>query len=389
VSGTASSSAVPDVQGSLPGGRRLAVAVAVLVAVAVGVTAGAWTIAAGDDDEVEAGGPTATAAPSTSTTEPEPATTTTRPKRTTTTTEPPPEPPPVVEMPSVPPGGLRQGATGDDVLVYEYRLRALHFDPGPVDGVFDEATRYAVEAFQKLGGAPRTGVITEAERFGISVFQWPEPMVRDGEENRVEVDLDRQVLLQYRGGDLVLVSTVSTGSGKVFCGGHDGCQYATTPAGRFEFQWRWRGWRNGDLGRLYNPFYFNGGIAVHGYQSVPTEPASHGCVRIPMHIAEYFPDTVHEGEAIYVLGTQAAPFGKAPAPAPSPPPATPAPPPPPPPPPPEETVPPPEETVPPTEAPPPTEPPPPPPPPEPTTPLPTEAPVSGQGGGGTAPPPAG
>jgi lipoprotein-anchoring transpeptidase ErfK/SrfK len=26
--------------------------------------------------------------------------------------------------------------------------------------------------------------------------------------------------------------------------------------------------------------YFNGGIAVHGYTSVPTYPASHGCVRV-------------------------------------------------------------------------------------------------------------
>jgi lipoprotein-anchoring transpeptidase ErfK/SrfK len=31
---------------------------------------------------------------------------------------------------------------------------------------------------------------------------------------------------------------------------------------------------------LYRPRYFNAGIAVHGYSSVPSYPASHGCVRV-------------------------------------------------------------------------------------------------------------
>ena len=55
------------------------------------------------------------------------------------------------------------------------------------------------------------------------------------------------------------------------------------------------------LGRLYNPVYFNGGIAVHGAGSVPNHPASHGCVRIPMHIAEYFPALVNTGDVIEVF----------------------------------------------------------------------------------------
>ena len=73
------------------------------------------------------------------------------------------------------------------------------------------------------------------------------------------------------------------------------------------------------LGALYNPFYFNKGIAVHGYQSVPPTPASHGCSRIPMHIAEYFHTLVHQGDPVYVDGGQPAlvlsstPINKAPA----------------------------------------------------------------------------
>ena len=47
--------------------------------------------------------------------------------------------------------------------------------------------------------------------------------------------------------------------------------------------------------------YFNGGIAVHGASSVPNSPASHGCVRIPMHVAEYFQGLVANGEPISVF----------------------------------------------------------------------------------------
>jgi lipoprotein-anchoring transpeptidase ErfK/SrfK len=35
-----------------------------------------------------------------------------------------------------------------------------------------------------------------------------------------------------------------------------------------------------ELGDMWRPKYFNGGIAVHGSPSVPPYPASHGCVRV-------------------------------------------------------------------------------------------------------------
>jgi hypothetical protein len=37
---------------------------------------------------------------------------------------------------------------------------------------------------------------------------------------------------------------------------------------------------------LYYPMYFLRGFAIHGYPSVPPHPASHGCVRVPMWIAQ-------------------------------------------------------------------------------------------------------
>ena len=51
---------------------------------------------------------------------------------------------------------------------------------------------------------------------------------------------------------------------------------------------------------MHNPVYFNYGVAVHGSGNVPNRPASHGCIRIPMHISEYFPTLVERGDQIYV-----------------------------------------------------------------------------------------
>ncbi|NBT26542.1 MAG: murein L,D-transpeptidase, partial [Actinobacteria bacterium] len=54
-----------------------------------------------------------------------------------------------------------------------------------------------------------------------------------------------------------------------------------TPEGTFAIdRERPDGWWNGDLGKIYRPKYFNGGVAIHGSTSVPAYPASHGCVRV-------------------------------------------------------------------------------------------------------------
>jgi hypothetical protein len=47
--------------------------------------------------------------------------------------------------------------------------------------------------------------------------------------------------------------------------------------------------------------YFNYGVAVHGAYNVPLYPASHACVRIPMHIAKYFPSLVKRGDDVFVF----------------------------------------------------------------------------------------
>ena len=226
--------------------------------------------------------------------------TTTLPPTTTTTA------PPVALPPVTVPEGMARGASGPEVLAYEQRLADLRYDPGKLDGVFDGATVYAVQAFQKVQGMDRNGRITDDVRMKMEPSAFPQALVPYGGANRVEIDLARQVLFLYKDNALRLISTISTGNGRRYCVDGSSAR-AMTPGGTFAFTWRWNGWRTSRLGRLYNPVYFNGGIAIHGSLSVPTQPASHGCVRIPMHIAKYFPSLVTQGDGVHVLFGESAP----------------------------------------------------------------------------------
>lgn len=251
------------------------------------VTGGAYGLTAGSDEVASAPlTSTTVVSPSSSTTE-QSTTSTTEAQATTTT--------------KAPAQGLVPGAEGEQVAAVQRRLRELRFDPGPADGVFGLATTYGVQSFQKLHGMKPTGEVTPQVQAALASPTQPTPLVPDGGGDRVEVDLSRQLLFLYKGGDLRLISHISSGNGERYCA-PGGCRTAITPVGAHRFMWRYSGWRTSRLGKLYNPVYFTGsGIAIHGSSSVPTYPASHGCVRIPMHIAEYFPDLVSKGDAVYVL----------------------------------------------------------------------------------------
>jgi len=201
------------------------------------------------------------------------------------------------------------GAEGEIVRAYQQRLVDLRFDPGAVDGKYGGAMTYAVQALQKVMGVERNGRVGPAEAATLATFQYPEPLQADGEADRTEIDIAKQVITLYENYQVRLITTTSSGSGERYCYNTPRvnptrrvCEDANTPSGRFTYTEFREGWDPSPLGRLFNPFYFNGGIAVHGYESVPAYPASHGCTRIPMHIAEYFHTLVDVGDPVYVFG---------------------------------------------------------------------------------------
>jgi lipoprotein-anchoring transpeptidase ErfK/SrfK len=172
--------------------------------------------------------------------------------------------------------------TRAEIKAAEQGLRDLGYWTGAVDGVLDSASQSALIAFQKWEGRTVDGRLTREELEAIRNGE--RPKARDTGYEHVEVDLERQVLLLVNAEGDVRVLPVSTGSGTSFIS--DGqTSIAYTPRGRFVVYDKTFGWEDGALGSVYYANYISGGVAIHGYQSVPTRPASHGCIRIPMFAA--------------------------------------------------------------------------------------------------------
>ena len=164
----------------------------------------------------------------------------------------------------------------------EQRLAELGYWTGRVDGVFDAASRQALIAFQKWEGRTVTAKLTLEELEAMRTAQAPK--AHDDGYEHVEVDVDRQVLMLVREDGRVKVLPVSTGNDQKFMSeGQESVAY--TPRGRFVVYDKSYGWENGMLGSVYYANYITGGVAIHGYLTVPATPASHGCIRIPMFAA--------------------------------------------------------------------------------------------------------
>jgi len=165
----------------------------------------------------------------------------------------------------------------------EARLAEMGYAPGRVDGVIDGVALNALIAFQKWESRGVTGRLNREEFQAIMSARTPQS--RDSGYRHVEVDLERQVLLMTdRNGKVERILPVSTGSNKRY--NHDGrTDLAYTPRGRFRIYAKLSGWKRSSLGLLYYPNYFSDGLAIHGNPSVPDDPQSHGCVRVPMSAA--------------------------------------------------------------------------------------------------------
>jgi lipoprotein-anchoring transpeptidase ErfK/SrfK len=205
--------------------------------------------------------------------------------------------------------GLGSGDKGVAVEQLEARLAQLRFSPGKADGRYDAAVVQAVMSFQKQVGLKRTGRADPETLTKLATAPLGAPMVT-GEPTRVEIDLNRQIAQFWKDGKLIKVIAVSTGNGQRYClskekGG--GCDTAVTPGGSYRADRKIKGLRVSKLGELYDPVFFNGGIAIHGSGSVPASPASHGCVRVPMWESRWVHDNMEVGHPVYVVGGKIAP----------------------------------------------------------------------------------
>ena len=241
-------------------------------------------------------------------------------------------------------GTLRPGMRGAAVRRLQQRLAQLHYYPGPVNGRFGTDTLEAVWAFKEVQGLPTAAAADDADPALQRALDHPQPppvLVPQGGGLRIEVNLPREVLVLYRHDQVQLISHISAGGGYYYrCPGGGICGPALTPDGNYRAHWFAGGWLHVPLGRMYNPVFFIGtNFAIHGDIPIPLAPASHGCVRVPVDVANVLYKQIRispdRGTPIYIRGqapgtqvprprpgrtsaTGAAPAGAAPAAAPAP-----------------------------------------------------------------------
>ncbi len=192
--------------------------------------------------------------------------------------------PVTVRVPAAP--VLRYGSRGADVRRLQTELVRLRYLPGgAANGTFGDRTWHAVVAFQGWQGLGRTGIVDRRTWAALDRAAVPRPW--GGLQRGVQVDIARQVLLLVRDGVAVRAIHISSGAS-----GH------WTPRGRFSvIRKEVLSWSTPFSSWMPYANYFSGGYAIHGYASVPSYPASHGCIRVPMV----------EAAAVYAAATYRSP----------------------------------------------------------------------------------
>lgn len=223
---------------------------------------------------------------------------------------------------------LSDGLAGDDVSRVQQRLTELAFNPGPVDGIYGLMTKQSVYAFEKLVmGVPRdemSGRVTPEmwDRMQDPIVIQPRRPT-GGLADHTEIYLPQQVMVVFHSDIPALVTHISTGELDADGNPAEYCETITlttdrfgnlleepeqkaicgrskTPPGVFEAYRQVEGTRVGPLGAMWNPIYINQGIAIHGALTVPAEPASHGCIRVPMHISENLQGIIDLGDRVLI-----------------------------------------------------------------------------------------
>lgn len=151
---------------------------------------------------------------------------------------------------------------------------------------YDAATERAVLAYRKVNNMARTSNATpemfETLAAGEGGFElkWPEG------GKHVETDLSRQVMVLANNGKAKHIFHISSGA-------------PATPTIRGKFAaYRFDAGYNSK--RMYYSVYFRGGYATHGYNPVPTYPASHGCIRNPIPNSIFIYKWLDMGDIFYV-----------------------------------------------------------------------------------------
>jgi len=187
---------------------------------------------------------------------------------------------------------LSQGMCGADVHRLQQRLVNKSYLPeGYTPGCFDYRTSQAVMALQGWVRIPRDGVAGSLTKQWLRDSRTPRPWTRSRAFGHIEIHKLRQIMIVVsKTGKVLRTIHVSTaGPGHVTPDGHWHVYSKSRMSWSVPFQ-VWLPWAN----------YIVGGIAIHGFASVPGVPASHGCIRVPMPEAPWVYLKAKLGEPVWV-----------------------------------------------------------------------------------------
>lgn len=181
---------------------------------------------------------------------------------------------------------LHQGQCGNVVVGFKKAMRKMGYIANS-GHCFGGKTARGVLAYRKVNGMARSyragkGLVKRAFS-GEGEYHVVHPAAGE----HLEAPLSKQVLVFAKGDEPFAVYPISSGKSST-----------PTVTGHFSFIRQEPGYNSHGM---YYSFYFYGGYAVHGYESVPDYPASHGCIRTFIADQPEIYERINYGESIFVF----------------------------------------------------------------------------------------
>jgi hypothetical protein len=180
---------------------------------------------------------------------------------------------------------LQRGQCGDAVVGFKKAMRKMGYIANS-GKCFGSKTARGVLAYRKVNDMSRSmragaGLVKKAFS-GKGGYEVRHP----GAGDHLEAPLSKQVLVFAKGDKPYAIYPISSGKSST-----------PTVTGHYEMVRTEPGYNSHGM---YYSWYFYGGYAVHGYESVPDYPASHGCLRTFISDQPEIYERIFYGQDIFI-----------------------------------------------------------------------------------------
>lgn len=222
-----------------------------------------------------------------------------------------------------------QAATSGEIVEAQTILTKFAIPTGPVDGIWGPQTAQGMCTFRQIAGlTAHRGAITAGDMATLRSFNASygslgsiRAPARNGRTTYLLATRTCQTMMYVRGGAYVRVMRISTGKpgygtpvGNFWLGATrpgwscstlypESCYYRSQGMNAL---YSTKGVTYSRYGNMYNKRVITGAYMLHGSTSVPTYPASHGCVRVSVANSDWlYRNISNSGGAVYlsIIGT--------------------------------------------------------------------------------------